>query len=79
MAKEFDAVITLWSAMSDRLTEDPVWRQGLCEGGGCIEAAAVGEVVMMRSTVDPGSVLHMSREEWQKFLAEAKGGLFDDL
>jgi hypothetical protein len=73
------AVITLWSAMSDRLTEDPVWRQGLCNDGACIEAAVAGEVVMMRSTVDPGSVLHMSREEWQKFLASAKSGLFDDL
>jgi hypothetical protein len=65
--------------MSDRLTGDPIWRQGLCSEGSCIEAAAVGEDVMMRSTVDPGSVLHMSREEWQKFLAGAKSGLFDDL
>jgi hypothetical protein len=65
--------------MSDRLTEDPIWRHGLCDGGACIEAAAVGGDVMMRSTVDPGAVLHMSREEWQKFLAGAKSGLFDDL
>ena len=65
--------------MSDRPTGDPVWRQGLCEGGACIEAAAVGEDVMMRSTVDPGAVLRMSRVEWRKFLAGAKSGLFDDL
>jgi hypothetical protein len=65
--------------MSNRLTEDPIWRQGLCEGGACIEAAVAGEDVMMRSTAEPGAVLHMSREEWQKFLASAKSGLFDDL
>lgn len=65
--------------MSDRLTEDPIWRQGPCDGGACIEAAAVGEDIMMRSTADPDSVLHMSREEWQKFLAGARSGLFDDL
>jgi hypothetical protein len=65
--------------MSDRLTEDPVWRRGLCDGGACIEAAAAGEEVMMRSSAHPGSLFHMSREEWEKFLAEAKSGLFDAL
>jgi hypothetical protein len=65
--------------MSDRPTEDPVWRSGFCEGGACIEAAALGEEVMMRSSVVPGAILHTSREEWEKFLAGAKDGLFDDL
>jgi len=34
---------------------------------------------MVRSTADPDSVLHVSREEWQKFLAGARSCLFDDL
>jgi hypothetical protein len=64
--------------MSDRLTWDPIWRRR-CDGGACIEAAAAGEDVMMRSTVNPDSILHVSREEWRKFLADAKSGVFDGL
>jgi hypothetical protein len=79
MAKRNRTIITLWSAMSDRLTGEPVWQAGFCEGGACIEAASLGEEVMMRSTSDPDSTFRMSREEWVNFLAAAKGGRFDDL
>jgi hypothetical protein len=55
------------------------WQRTGCEGGACVEVAAIGETVMVRSSVDPGTTFRMSRDEWQKFLAGAKDGLFDKL
>jgi hypothetical protein len=34
---------------------------------------------MVRSSVYPEASLHVSRAEWQEFLAGAKDGLFDEL
>ncbi len=55
------------------------WQRGSCEGGACVEVAALGEIVVVRSSVDPDTTFRMSRDEWQEFLAGAKSGLFDEL
>lgn len=57
------------------------WHKGRpCESGACIEAAAVDDAVMIRSTANPGRTpLTMSRDEWREFLAGVKDGLFDGL
>ena len=34
---------------------------------------------MMRSSEHPGTTLQISRDEWQRFLAGAKDGTFDEL
>jgi hypothetical protein len=57
-----------------------VWHQGRqCEAGACIELASLNEAIMVRSSANPDAVLTMSRDEWQKFLADLKDGLFDQL
>lgn len=57
------------------------WHVGrLCESGACIEVAALGETVMMRSSVDAdGRSLSVSRNEWQAFLDGVKDGRFDEV
>lgn len=55
------------------------WQRTGCEGGACIEVAALGEIVVVRSSVDPDTTFRMSRDEWQQFLAGAKSGHFDEL
>jgi hypothetical protein len=47
--------------------------------GGCVEAAARDEQILLRSSVTPHVVLSLSRDEWREFLAGAKEGLFDHL
>jgi Domain of unknown function (DUF397) len=65
------------------MTGEPVsglaWRKGRCDGGACVEVAAHGDEVMVRSTADPDATFRMSFHEWQEFLAGAKEGLFDEL
>jgi hypothetical protein len=50
-----------------------------CVDGHCVEIAALGDTVMVRSSVAPGLTLTITRAEWQQFLAGAKEGLFDQL
>jgi predicted secreted Zn-dependent protease len=65
--------------MSDGLRGEPVWRKGLpCESGACVEVAAAGDAVMVRSSANPaGAPVTLSRDEWQNFLAGVKAGAFD--
>ncbi len=56
--------------------DQPTWHRS-CEGGACIEAAAKGESVILRSSVAPEAILTFTRAEWQEFLAGAKRGHFD--
>ena len=56
-----------------------MWHRGAtCEGGACVEVAAAGDAVLVRSSADPAAVpVTLSREEWTIFLAGAKAGTFD--
>ena len=56
--------------------DQPIWQRS-CESGACIEAAAKGESVILRSSVAPEAILAFTRAEWQEFLAGAKQGHFD--
>ncbi len=60
---------------------DLAWRSGRpCESGACVEAAATGEAVLVRSNTDPDGVrLTLSPQEWAAFVASVKDGLFDSL
>jgi hypothetical protein len=44
-----------------------------------VEVAVRDEHVLLRSSVDPHTVLSLRRDEWLEFLAGAKEGLFDHL
>lgn len=66
--------------VGDEAAGEPTWQAGRpCEGGACVEIAAVGEAVIVRSSVNPGLTLTITRTEWREFLAGAKEGLFDHL
>jgi hypothetical protein len=55
-----------------------MWHRARCDGGTCVEVAATGEAVMVRSSADPdGTPVTLSRDEWQAFLAGVKDGAFD--
>jgi hypothetical protein len=65
--------------VTDGSSGELVWHRGQsCDGGACVEIAAVGDTVLVRSSEDPHVVpLTLSRSEWQQLLADAKGGAFD--
>jgi hypothetical protein len=58
-----------------------VWQCGrLCDGGACIEIARLGDAIVMRSFINPdGASLTVSRDEWRRFVAGIKAGVFDEL
>ena len=67
--------------MSGRSVNQPRWRTASqCDSGACVEIGALGKVVMIRSSADPGGVrIALSRGEWREFVAEVKDGKLDDL
>jgi hypothetical protein len=51
-----------------------------CESGACVEVGTLGELILLRSSVDPdGTTVALSRAEWQEFVVGVKGGDFDGL
>ncbi len=67
--------------MTDGLGSELVWHRGtMCEGGACVEVATTGDVIMVRSSLDPTTApVTLSRYEWREFVARAKEGAFDNL
>jgi hypothetical protein len=56
------------------------WQKGRsCDMGQCVEIAADGKEVLVRSSVSPHVLLALSRGEWRDFLTDAKEGLFDQV
>jgi hypothetical protein len=55
------------------------WQRATCEGGACLEIATLNELVMVRTSMDPDTIVRVSRGEWRQFLISAKDGLFDEL
>jgi Domain of unknown function (DUF397) len=52
-----------------RDTDGLVWRKSQrCDSAACVEIAFDGEVVLIRSSNDPGRRLTISRREWQAFV-----------
>ena len=66
--------------MGHGLGDELMWHMGRpCDHGACVEIAVAGEEVLVRSSVNPGLLLSLSRDEWREFLASAKEGWFDHL
>lgn len=67
--------------MTDRLDIGLVWHCGKrrCESGACAEAARNGDIVLLRSTLNPDVTVAFRRDEWQGLLAAIKEGDFDNL
>jgi len=59
-------------------SDEPTWYR-LCESGGCVEIAAQGESVMIRSSNAPDVIVDLTRAEWQDFLVGIRTGFFDRL
>jgi hypothetical protein len=67
--------------MGGKIAGEPAWCTGKqCDTGACVEIAALGESVLIRSSADPaGPVVKLSREEWRAFVAGLKDGDFDSV
>ena len=48
-----------------------------CGIGTCAEAAVGGEMVLMRQSEHPDTVVSFASEEWRAFIAGVKAGEFD--
>lgn len=60
--------------------DDLTWHRGRpCEDGACVEIAVEGGEVLVRSSLNRGRLISLSRDEWREFLAGAKEGWFDHL
>ena len=69
---------TSGGTMRDGSSGELVWHRPTCDGGECVEVAATGDAVLLRSSSSPDSVpVTLSRDEWREFLAGAKDGSFD--
>jgi len=69
----------LGAVVDGRPTDELTWHRGKpCDGGACVEAAALDEAVLLRSSLSPdGATLTLSRDEWHEFIVAAKAGHFD--
>jgi len=66
--------------VGDESAGELIWHAGrACDAGSCVEIAALRDLVMVRSTINPELTLTVTRAEWDQFLAGAKEGLFDYL
>jgi len=64
--------------MTDGSSSELVWHRVSCDGGACVEVAATGNAVLVRSSVNQGALpVTLSRGEWETFLAGVKQGAFD--
>ncbi len=58
--------------------EDLRWRRSsACEAGACLEMARSDDVVLIRRSDAPETILRISVPEWIAFLAGTKAGDFD--
>ena len=57
----------------------PAWRRSrFCESSTCVEAAAVGDDIVVRDSKTPdGPILRFNRAEWDAFVAGVRCGEFD--
>ncbi|HLW78203.1 MAG TPA: DUF397 domain-containing protein [Terriglobia bacterium] len=64
--------------MPDGSSGELVWYRARCDGGACVEVAANGDTVIVRSSTKPGGApVELSRDEWHAFIAGVKEGAFD--
>ena len=64
--------------MPDGSSGELVWYRASCDSGACVEVAATGDTVIVRSSATRGEApVKLSRDEWREFLAGVKEGAFD--
>ena len=65
--------------MESSLADGLEWRRSSrCNGGNCVEVAAQGDVVMVRSSADPeGTTLALNCDTWREWISRVKEGVFD--
>ena len=66
---------------SDRTGQpDSAWRRpSYCAGGECAEIAMVDNMIALRSSTEPGSVVRYTNEEWRALVLAITAGEFADL
>jgi predicted secreted Zn-dependent protease len=64
-----------------RVQASLTWRTAVnCDGGACVEVAADRDIILIRSSRQPGGpLLEYTPEEWHEFVSGIKQGDFDDL
>jgi hypothetical protein len=68
--------------MNSDMTGQPesAWRRpSYCAGGECAEIAMVDNMIALRSSTAPGSVVRYSNEEWRALAQAIRAGEFADL
>ena len=50
-----------------------------CESGACAEAVRKGDVVVLRSNLNPEVTVALRHDEWNELLIAMKNGDFDDV
>lgn len=64
--------------MSEARQSEPIWRRSVhCTDAACIEISPHDGGVMLRSSLRPARVLHLTTDEWSAFLDGVIGGDFD--
>jgi hypothetical protein len=64
--------------MPDGARGELVWYRARCDSGACLEVAATGDTVIVRSSAKRGEPpVQLSRAEWQAFVSGVKEGAFD--
>jgi hypothetical protein len=59
---------------------ESAWRRSrYCQGGECAEIAKLDDMIALRSSTAPNSVVRYTTEEWQTLVQAIKVGEFADL
>jgi len=61
------------------LQPESAWRRpSYCAGGECAEIAKLDDMIALRSSTAPGSVVCYTTEEWQALVRAIRAGEFAD-
>lgn len=59
---------------------ESAWRRpSYCNGGECAEITRIDNMIALRSSTTPGSVVHYTTEEWRALVQAIRAGEFADL
>jgi hypothetical protein len=70
----------LGGVLESSLAGGLAWRRSSqCNAGNCVEVAAQGDVIMVRSSADPEGVsVTFSCDTWREWISRVKEGVFDE-
>jgi hypothetical protein len=52
-------------------------RSSKCDGGACVEVAALDSGVLLRDSAEPGNPLAVSYDVWRDLVFRVRAGIFD--